>query len=70
MKAGISDVLNQEAQVYARHYSLAELQAIANFYESDVGKKLILENPKIRNETGPLAQAWGRAKGERALQIR
>src|SRR5579883_2900009 len=37
MKASIPQILDMEAEVYARHYSLQELTEISRFYQSDVG---------------------------------
>ncbi|EJF88656.1 DUF2059 domain-containing protein [Bartonella tamiae] len=40
-----SDLEVEAARVYANHFSQAELDQIATFYESDTGKKLLSEGP-------------------------
>jgi uncharacterized protein len=66
MDADIPRMLDIQAEIYARHYSVTELTTIAKFYESDVGKKVIRETPQILKETVPLGEAWGREVGTRA----
>jgi hypothetical protein len=68
MVAGIPKMLDMQAAVFAKHYTVDELRAIAAFYESDVGKKTIIEGPLIAKEVLPIAQAWGAATGEHAMQ--
>lgn len=68
MRADIPHMLDIEAELYARHYTVTELEAISQFYESDVGKKVIRETPLILKETIPLGRAWGRETGARAMR--
>ena len=68
MVSDIPRVLRMEAEIYARHFSVSELTALSQFYKSDVGKKIIEENPKILKETIPLGQAWGRETALRAAE--
>ena len=68
MSDGIPVLLDQEAEIYARHYSLAELQSIAAFYRSDIGKKMITEAPSILKDTVLLGQVWGAATGQHAAE--
>ena len=75
----ISDMLTEElhklvpqgvalnAQVYASHFTLEELNAIAAFYQTPVGQKIITEQPKIVKEVLPIGMAWGRQAAEQVL---
>ncbi len=58
MEANIDSLLLMEANVYAKHFSEAELRDLAAFYRTGVGQKYITEMPAILNETMPLAQKW------------
>lgn len=76
----ISDMLTEElhklvpqgialnAQVYANHFTLEELNALAAFYETPLGQKIITEQPKIVKEVLPIGIAWGRQAAEQVLQ--
>jgi hypothetical protein len=68
MSDDIPRMLDMQAKIYASHYSVAELTAIAKFYDSDVGKKVIRETPIILKETLPIGEAWGREMGLRAAK--
>jgi hypothetical protein len=76
----ISDMLTDElhklipqaialnAQVYSNHFTLEELQQIEAFYESPIGQKIVVEQPKIVKEVLPVGIAWGRQAAQQALE--
>jgi hypothetical protein len=66
MRKGLPQITELYARVYARHFTLQELQDVAKFYESPLGKKLIAETPLILKETLPIAQQWGEKVGQQA----
>ena len=68
MAASIDDYMVGAAQVYASHFSVQELNALAAFARSDVGRKYSTEMPVITKEVLPLAQAWGRAAAAKAIK--
>ncbi len=68
MKDSLPEILDAQAKVYASHYTTSELQSLVQFYQSDIGKKVITETPSILKETLALGQAWGRSTGQRAAQ--
>jgi hypothetical protein len=75
----ISDMLAEElrkkfpqimalnAQIYASHFTLDELNAIEAFYQTPAGQKIVGETPKIMKEVLPIALAWGRQAAQEAL---
>ena len=44
------ELMNQFARVYALNFSMEELQQINQFYESDVGKKLVAANSALNDD--------------------
>ena len=54
------DLETEAARVYAAYFTEAELQAIAEFYNSDAGKKLIGEGPKATRDVLRAADIWSR----------
>jgi len=52
------DLEREAAQVYARSFTKEELTAIADFYNSDAGKKLIENGPLVTRELIKSAEIW------------
>jgi hypothetical protein len=53
-----ADLEAEAAQIYARSFTEAELTSIADFYNSDAGKKLISEGPIVTRELLKAANIW------------
>lgn len=53
-----SDLENEAARAYANIFTVEELNGIATFYSSDVGKKLIAEGPLATREVLKAANIW------------
>ncbi|WP_454849659.1 DUF2059 domain-containing protein [Rhizobium binxianense] len=53
-----ADLEKEAALTYAKAFTLDELKAIANFYNSDVGKKLLRDGPVASRETNKAADIW------------
>lgn len=68
VEKSLPDLLHAEAQLYAMHYTAAELNGLLAFYQTALGQKVLAEQPKILAEIVPLGQAWGREMGERAVE--
>ena len=61
------DLISLYAISYARHFSIAEMHALAAFYRSDAGQKYLAEIPAIAKETAPVGIAF--MKGVIAQEI-
>lgn len=53
-----SDLENEAARVYAKVFTEADLKAIADFYATDAGKKLISEGPLATRELINAVNIW------------
>ena len=53
-----SELIDHTAQLYASDFTEAELKQILTFYQSPLGQKMIVEEPKILDETMQGASAW------------
>lgn len=53
-----ADLEREAALVYAKNFSEAELNAIADFYNSDTGKKLLANGPIVSREVVKAAEIW------------
>jgi len=67
MKGTLPAMVTANARIYANHFSIDELTAIEQFYQSPAGQKVITETPAIIKEAVPLGIAWGRASAAEVL---
>jgi hypothetical protein len=58
-----SDLEREAALAYAKVFSEAELNAIAAFYNSEAGKKLLEDGPIVTREVDKAADIWSRGIG-------
>ncbi|MCG8354672.1 MAG: DUF2059 domain-containing protein [Kiloniellales bacterium] len=56
------------AELYARHFTAAELDEVIAFYRTPVGQKTIEKLPVITQESIRLGEAWGGAVALEAIQ--
>ena len=54
------DLETEAARVYASYFTQEELNAIAEFYSSTAGQKLLAEGPKATRDVLRAADIWGR----------
>ena len=62
------ELLNQLAAVYARNFTEAELNQIATFYETPLGKRLVEGMPTVTSECFQIGFKAGKDMMERALK--
>ncbi len=55
-----SDLEREAATIYARAFTVEELNAIASFYTSEPGKKLLQQGPMMVQQVGQAAEIWQR----------
>jgi hypothetical protein len=54
-----ADLEREAATIYAKSFSTEELNAIAKFFDSDVGKKFLKEVPLANRQLAKAADIWG-----------
>ncbi len=62
------DLENEVAQVFAKVFTEAELVSIADFYESEAGKKFLSESPIVVREMTEASRIWAGGV-QRDLQV-
>jgi hypothetical protein len=67
MRKELPQAIALNAQIYASHFTLEELNAIEVFYQTPAGQKIVAETPKIVKEALPIGMAWGRQAAQEAL---
>ena len=64
MVKGAPELGDSIAVIYARSFSLKELQELATFYRSPVGRRLVAVQPHLITESTAVGQRWGARLGE------
>jgi len=54
------DLEQEAARIYAAAFTEEELKAISEFYQTEVGKKLLQNGPIVSREVNSAAAIWGR----------
>ena len=62
------ELVDRMVPVYSKHFTLEELEQLAAFYRSPLGKKLTSETPVLLKESMAIGQEWGTEIARRALQ--
>jgi hypothetical protein len=63
-----AEVLDQIARLYALKFSPEEINALAEFYRSPVGRKFIVAMPELAADAMRIGNAWGQQIGREAEQ--
>ena len=54
----VSELVDGAARTYAAHFSEAELKQLLAFYQSPIGQKVLVEEPKVLDESMASAGTW------------
>jgi hypothetical protein len=61
------ELMNQAAKLYADRFSEQELKDMLAFYKSPLGKKMVLIEPQVLDETFNYIQQWGARTSEEVM---
>ncbi|WP_126970459.1 DUF2059 domain-containing protein [Gynurincola endophyticus] len=62
-----NEIIDQVVPIYAKYFSLKEIEALISFYETDLGKKLIRTMPLIIQDSYKVGEEWGEKIAERVV---
>jgi uncharacterized protein len=65
--ARTAELLNDAAKIYAGRFKEQELKDALAFYKSPLGRKLLLEEPRILDESMKHAQSWADRLSEEVI---
>lgn len=68
LREAIPELMDDCAQVYARHFTAEELAELAEFYGTPLGKKLIATLPQVMVDLNAVGQKWGFTAAQRAME--
>jgi hypothetical protein len=63
-----ADIVNMIVPVYARHFSLEDIQALIQFYESPVGQRFVEQLPRLTEESRAIGAKLGQAAAFQTLE--
>jgi uncharacterized protein len=55
----VSELVDATARIYATHFTEPELKQLLTFYQSPVGRKALVEEPRVVQESMASAGSWG-----------
>src|SRR5262249_1423485 len=61
------EVMNDAARIYASHFTEPELKQLLTFYQSPLGQKIIVEEPKAVDESMAMAGSWADQLSEEVI---
>ena len=67
LKSELPGLMKSQAELYAMHFSEAELRKLTEFYRTPLGHKMLAETPAIMKEGAAIGQVWGRQAGRNAM---
>lgn len=67
-EADVNELMNLIIPIYQKYLTKEDVVSLNKFYKSEIGQKMIKQQPMIMRETVQVSQAWGRAAGQRAMQ--
>ncbi len=68
MRDSLPEMVDAAAEIYARHFTAAELTELVTFYDTPLGRKLIASQPQLLAEAGQAGQAWALAVTQRIFR--
>jgi uncharacterized protein len=63
----MSELSDEMAKLYATHFTEQELKAILAFYQSPVGKKVLVEQPTVVDSSMRFAQDWANKLSDQVI---
>jgi hypothetical protein len=54
----VSELIDASARIYATHFTEQELKDLLTFYQSPLGQKVLVEEPKVLDESMIYAGTW------------
>ena len=61
------ELMAQAAKLYAGRFTEQEIKDMVTFYKSPLGKKMIVQEPQVLDETFSFVQQWAPAVGEQVM---
>jgi hypothetical protein len=64
----VTELVDASARYYASHFSEQELRDLLNFYQSPLGQKALIEEPKVLDQAMVFAGNWANNLSQEVIQ--
>ena len=62
-----NELMNEAAKLYATAFTEQEIKDMTTFYKSPLGKKMLVTEPQVLDQTFNYIEQWGRRVAEEAM---
>ncbi len=66
VRASMPEFMDAIAGIYATNFTVAEMDAVIDFYKTPIGIKMLNSLPTLTQQSMAVGQAWGQAVAQRA----
>jgi hypothetical protein len=68
MKQSLPELEEPVITIYDDNFSADEIKQLVAFYESPVGRKIVIQLPQVMQQSVTMGQSWGQQVGARAVE--
>jgi hypothetical protein len=68
MKRSLPELEEPVIAIYDANFSADEVKQLVAFYQSPVGRKIIVQLPQLMQQSVTMGQSWGQQAGARAVE--
>ena len=68
MKRSLPELEEPVIAIYDANFSNEEVKQLVAFYESPVGRKIVIQLPQLMQQSVSMGQSWGEQAGARAVE--
>ena len=68
MKRSLPELEDPVITIYDDNFSTDEIKQLVAFYQSPVGRKIVIQLPQLMQQSVTMGQSWGQQAGARAVE--
>src|SRR6516225_10241752 len=68
MKRSLPELEEPIIAIYDANFSADEIKQLVAFYQSPVGRKIVIQLPQLMQQSVSMGQSWGQQAGARAVE--
>ena len=68
MKRSLPELEDPVITIYDDNFSADEIKQLLAFYQSPVGRKIVIQLPQLMQQSVSMGQSWGQQAGARAVE--
>jgi hypothetical protein len=68
MKRSLPELEEPVIAIYDANFSADEIKQLVAFYQSPVGRKIVIQSPQLMQQSVAMGQSWGQQAGAHAIE--